>query len=268
MKAAPAVNHAIGAVAVRLGVSVRALRLYEAEGLIALRRTEAGQRVYGEPDVARVRQILALKQAGYTLGQIAHLLSQRTIDPASLIDIQIEALCRQKSAIDRTLASLQGVRLHLVGGERLGIDDYCELIASGESVMTEDAWKQVWDKYYTPEEQERWRTAKLQFSAADRVETERAWSDLVGRIDAAIANGVDPCTARGAALAAEWRDLQQPLIDKIGGLTWNSSARMFQDIDTWQTDAVKSPFSAEVYRFIVTASNSVRTVMPPQGGGA
>jgi len=78
----------IGELAERSGISVRALRLYEAEGLIKPVRTQAGRRVYQAGDVARLQQILLLKKAGCTLGQIGQLLDKRPFDPARLIDAQ------------------------------------------------------------------------------------------------------------------------------------------------------------------------------------
>lgn len=50
-------------VARRLGVSGKALRLYEARGLVRAGRTAAGWRVYGPEQIARRHPILALKGA-------------------------------------------------------------------------------------------------------------------------------------------------------------------------------------------------------------
>ncbi len=54
------------------------LRLYEDEGLIApLSRTEAGYRQYGTDTVDRLKAIMHLKELGFTLAEIALLLSDR-----------------------------------------------------------------------------------------------------------------------------------------------------------------------------------------------
>jgi DNA-binding transcriptional MerR regulator len=49
------------AAAQRLGVSAKALRLYEQRGLIAPSRTAAGWRVYGPDEIARAAEIVALR---------------------------------------------------------------------------------------------------------------------------------------------------------------------------------------------------------------
>jgi DNA-binding transcriptional MerR regulator len=65
----------------RLGVSVKALRLYEQRGLIAPARTAAGWRAYGPNEMARVAEIAALRELGISLSQVARVLGG---DPESL----------------------------------------------------------------------------------------------------------------------------------------------------------------------------------------
>jgi len=60
----------------RLGISVKALRLYERRGLIAPRRTAAGWRTYGPDTMRRAAEVVALRALGFGLRQIAGLLRQ------------------------------------------------------------------------------------------------------------------------------------------------------------------------------------------------
>ena len=60
--------------AYRLGVSAKALRLYEQRGLIAPARTAAGWRAYGPDEMARVAEIAALRELGLSLSQVARVL--------------------------------------------------------------------------------------------------------------------------------------------------------------------------------------------------
>ena len=54
------------------------LRLYEEQGLIAPQsRTEAGYRQYGSDMLDRLKTIMHLKELGFTLAEIALLLSER-----------------------------------------------------------------------------------------------------------------------------------------------------------------------------------------------
>ena len=58
----------------RLGVSVKALRLYEQRGLVAPVRTAAGWRAYGPDQMARAAEIAALRALGLSLTQVARVL--------------------------------------------------------------------------------------------------------------------------------------------------------------------------------------------------
>lgn len=59
----------------RLGVSSKALRLYEQRGLVTPLRTDAGWRVYGPEQMARAREIVALRALGFSLAQVARVLT-------------------------------------------------------------------------------------------------------------------------------------------------------------------------------------------------
>ena len=89
------------------------LRLYEDEGLIApLSRTEAGYRQYGTDTVDRLKAIMHLKELGFTLAEIALLLSDR--DQGEL-DVQaiVRLACEVLSKIDERIAALQIIRAYV-----------------------------------------------------------------------------------------------------------------------------------------------------------
>ena len=58
----------------RLGVSIKALRLYEQRGLVTPERTAAGYRVYGPDALARAAEVVALRKLGLSLAQVAKAL--------------------------------------------------------------------------------------------------------------------------------------------------------------------------------------------------
>ena len=72
------------AAARRLGVSAKALRLYEQRGLVTPNRTAAGWRAYGPNDIARGGEIVALRALGFSISQIARVLGDNThgLEPA------------------------------------------------------------------------------------------------------------------------------------------------------------------------------------------
>lgn len=59
----------------RLGVSVKALRLYEAHGLLRPARSQAGYRLYGPDDLRRARDIVGLRALGLGLAQVGRAIA-------------------------------------------------------------------------------------------------------------------------------------------------------------------------------------------------
>lgn len=66
----------IGEMALRTGLSVSAIRFYEAKGLIEPVRTSGNQRRFLRSDIRRVSFILIAQQLGLTLGEIDALMAK------------------------------------------------------------------------------------------------------------------------------------------------------------------------------------------------
>lgn len=95
----------IGQVAQRAGVSTRALRYYEEQGLLEPLRTPRGQRVYSASAVARVQLIQQLFGAGLSSPLLAALLP--AID-ARYVDAGLSArLLLEHARLESEVASLQ-----------------------------------------------------------------------------------------------------------------------------------------------------------------
>jgi DNA-binding transcriptional MerR regulator len=76
----------VGELAERTGLTIRTLHHYDAIGLLSSScRTDsahgAGHRLYTASDLARLHQILCLKQLGFSLEQIGEYLTRADYDP-------------------------------------------------------------------------------------------------------------------------------------------------------------------------------------------
>ncbi|WP_175956912.1 MerR family transcriptional regulator [Burkholderia sp. BCC0405] len=87
------------AAAARLGVSIKALRLYERHGLVTPERTPAGYRAYGPDALARAADIAALRALGLGLAQVASVLD----GDARCLD---DALAAHEAALDHGIQDL------------------------------------------------------------------------------------------------------------------------------------------------------------------
>ncbi|MBN3769450.1 MerR family transcriptional regulator [Burkholderia sp. Se-20378] len=113
----------------RLGVSVKALRLYERQGLVTPGRTLAGYRAYGPDDLARATDIAALRALGLSLAQVASVLEG---DARSLSD----ALATHENTLERGIQDLvrkvdrvRAIRADLARGQLPGDGELTRLLA-------------------------------------------------------------------------------------------------------------------------------------------
>ncbi len=107
----------IGELATASGVSVRALRYYEEQGLLAPERSASGQRIFGEGDRAQVLRIRSLLAAGFCSSVIRGLLPAYRDGGAAAIRSAIASarvrLEAERRAIDGELAALTDLELEL-----------------------------------------------------------------------------------------------------------------------------------------------------------
>lgn len=126
----------------RLGVSAKALRLYEQRGLIAPLRTAAGWRAYGPDEMARAAEIVALRQLGLSLSQIARVLAGDSdgLEPA-LAAHQAALEDRVHQLVD-AVDKVRRLRADLAGGRAPAVRELARLLrpASGFSVAFDLPW--------------------------------------------------------------------------------------------------------------------------------
>lgn len=97
----------------RLQISIKALRVYERHGLVKPARTARGWRRYATADLERLARVLAFKQMGFGLAQIASLLDAPPIQVAAALATQEQQLEQRRKAVDDALRALRTTRQRL-----------------------------------------------------------------------------------------------------------------------------------------------------------
>jgi DNA-binding transcriptional MerR regulator len=105
-----------------LGVTVRTLHFYEAQGLLTPRRA-GNTRVYTQRDRARMILILRGKRLGFSIREIREYLELYDVDPTheeqlkallKTVHSRIHRLEDQRVALDQTLAELRSIEQQTV----------------------------------------------------------------------------------------------------------------------------------------------------------
>ena len=114
----------IGQLAALAATTARAIRLYEAAGLLhEPARLAGGYRLYGPADLATLIRIRRLRGLGFQIEQIRALLSPE--EPAGLgaaLAVLREDLLRRIEALRATVEVLDGLRAEVAAGDRVVYD--------------------------------------------------------------------------------------------------------------------------------------------------
>ena len=238
----------------RTGLTSRALRFYEARGLVAPLRTHKGRRLYGAEALERINQIVALKRAGLTLAQIQRLTARRPLDLGRLIDAQLKALETRRAEIAEAKALLLSVKSRIDRGEPVDVATFCSLIRQGDAAMEDENWKRVADRYFTAEEQAHWAERMADVPAGfDPEAYNRQWAELSLRIEAALP--LDPAGREAQVFLDEWQALLEPFTSVASPEMMAGATSLYDHMGEWQ-DEQKPAFSTKVWQFIQAAGKA------------
>jgi len=139
--------------ALRTGLTVRALRVYENCGLIMPGRSAAGWRRYGAEELLKLNEIGLLKVLGLTLKQIRDL-TRRPSPPSlrQLLELQLDTWKHRRTEAERGMAVAEAALQQLQMGSSLSVEELCSLIRSFEmTTSTTDAAISTADEHVPPD---------------------------------------------------------------------------------------------------------------------
>ena len=101
----------VGELARRTGLTVRTLHHYDEIGLLRPSlHTDSGHRLYTGRDVARLQQVLSLRQLGFSLEEARQCLDRPGFSPLEVIGCRLRAPARSRSRQTRLCERLEADR--------------------------------------------------------------------------------------------------------------------------------------------------------------
>lgn len=192
----------IGELARRTGLTIRALRHYDALGLLKPSgRTQAAYRLYSPADLTRLLHIQGLKTLGLTLPEIARALDDPACDAQAVLRRHIEVL-ETRIAQERQLVS----RLReLQGAAEVGWTEVAETIA-----LTQRIARQVGHFMQTAQdlaEQLSLSDEQCQSLQHPSWDSGDDWETLLTHVFTALEEGVPSTSPEARTLATRWQHL-------------------------------------------------------------
>jgi DNA-binding transcriptional MerR regulator len=194
----------IGELAAGTGLTVRALHYFDEIGLLRPSgRSAAGHRLYGEDDVRHLYRILALRELGMPLREIARVLDGSVHGLAETIDRQLqqanERIARYRQLRRRLLALKQAAQ-HSSQPSAAQLIDVMEVMMQAS--------------YFTPGQLAQLKERHQKTGTGEFARWQERWTQLAAEISAHIDHGTDPADPAAQQTACRWSNLMQ---DMSGG---------------------------------------------------
>ncbi|MGH9937407.1 MAG: MerR family transcriptional regulator [Blastocatellia bacterium] len=225
------------------GVTVRTLHHYDRLGLLKPSgHTEAGYRLYGERDFARLQQIVTLKFIGFPLNQIKNVLDRDSAPLTSALRLQRNILAEKRRQLDLAIAAIEQVECALASNGEPDWESFASII---EVVNMQNNTEWV-KKYYT---EEQLQSLAARWSPESQEKVSRDWAQLIKEVEASL--GEDPASEKVQALASRWAELIEAFTGGDPGIG-QSLRNLYADQSNWPSTFEK-PCSSDVGVFIAQA---------------
>src|SRR5664279_1755900 len=196
-------SYSVGQVAELAGVTVRTLHHYGQIGLLEPQdRTGAGYRRYSDEELQRLQHILFYRELGFSLDDIATILSDPGADTAAHLRRQRELLGNRISRLQSMVVAVEKEMEAITMGIQLTPEQKFEIFGPTYSEDYETEAEQRWgDTDAWAQSQQ--RTSKL--TKEDWIEIKQAGDNLNRRLAAAMTGGAAPDSTEAMDLAEEHR---------------------------------------------------------------
>jgi pimeloyl-ACP methyl ester carboxylesterase/DNA-binding transcriptional MerR regulator len=192
----------VGELARRTGLTVRTLHHYDAIGLLRPSlHTEAGYRLYTAGDIARLQQVLSLRQLGFSLDEVRACLNGPGFSPLEVIGLHLVRLRERIESQRKLCERLEALATHLRAAGEVSADEF--LCTIEEMTMLET----LQEKYFTPEQVQTIKKGREQAGPGTLNRMQEDWAELIALIRTEMEQGTDPAEPKVQELTRRWQDL-------------------------------------------------------------
>jgi MerR family transcriptional regulator, thiopeptide resistance regulator len=232
------------------GVTVRTLHVYDRLGLLEpAARTDSGYRLYGEEQLERLEQILALRFVGFRLEHIKELLRGSKWPLIVALRMQRQIVAQEKRRLEHALAAIEEA-------ERAIQESDSDRWQTLRNVIGALKMKNDWNwtqNYYSPEAREK-VAERMKTTPQEATEQgQRDWTALLADVEEAASRGEDPQSEHAQSLVQRWRGLLHQFTGGDPGIQQGLN-KLWSDRTHWPAD-FKRPWSDAADAWIKRAMN-------------
>lgn len=237
----------------KAGVTVRTLHFYDRERLLEpAGRTASGYRLYGQAQLERLEQILALRFVGFPITQIKELLQGRTRPLGAALRLQRRLIQREQRRLESVARAIESAERALESGSVQ--DRWNTLRTVIEGLRMQNKWEWMQD-YFSDEARDKIAAVRNATPKETIEQGQRDWAVLIAEVEEAALTE-DPKSSHAQSLATRWRALLEQFTQGDPEIQEGLN-RLYGDRANWPKD-FKRPYSDRAEAFIKAALDASR----------
>lgn len=164
----------IGELASKTGITVRTLHHYHQTSLLVPSKfTESGHRLYTKSDIAKLQQILSLKQLGLSLEEIYNFIEKPNYNPIIVVQTQLESITEQIKLKETLRFELEQLLSILLNNQDIGADQFFKLM---------EVIQMNGQNYLTPDQVDKMKALNNGFTDEQKAEIKKEWDDFISKL--------------------------------------------------------------------------------------
>jgi DNA-binding transcriptional MerR regulator len=233
------------------GVTVRTLHVYDRLGLLEpAARTESGYRLYGESQLERLEQIMALRFVGFSLEHIKELLHGPKWPLIVALRMQHQIVAQEKRRLEHALLAIEEAERAISSDACVDRWQTLRTVIGALKMKNDFGWTQ---NYYNEAAQEK-LAERMQNTPKEVIEQgQRDWTLLLADVEEAASRGEDPQSEHACSLVERWRGLVRQFTQGDPDIHQGLN-RLWNDPTHWPSD-FKRPWSDAADAWIKRAMN-------------
>ncbi|PEV85067.1 transcriptional regulator, MerR [Bacillus thuringiensis] len=233
----------VGELAKQTGLTVRMLHHYDKIGLFSpSQSSDKGHRIYTETDIAKLQQIMSLKQLGFALGEIKEMIENPNLNPVEVIKVQLESVKEYIRMQEQLCSRLERIYELLNSQQEVSAKQFINLI---------EVINMSKEKYFTQEQQEK---MFKQMGLEERKQYVSEWAEITAKIRMEYEKGTSPKNPDVTRLAKQWNNclnkltFRDPEISKAAERYYKENPKVGEQlgidkIDKQLSDYIKNAMS-------------------------
>ncbi|WP_028402192.1 MerR family transcriptional regulator [Ectobacillus panaciterrae] len=190
----------VGELAKQTGLTVRMLHHYDKIGLFSpSQSSDKGYRIYTETDIAKLQQIMSLKQLGFALDEIKRMMENSNLNPVEVIKVQLKSVKESIQIQEQLCSRLERIYELLNSQQEVKAEQFINLI---------EVINMSKDKYFTQEQQEK---MFKQLGLEKRKQYVSEWLEITAKIRGEYEKGIPPENLNVIQFAKQWNEF----LDKL-----------------------------------------------------